>query len=329
MPASVDTLIFLDVDGVLNVGVNDGPNDPVAFTSGNLQLACQVAAAAETSDIHLVAERILAVAARKLEHGENGTYAKLIAKDDELSDLLVSRFAKLVQAAGSSCHLVFSSTWRKHTKRKQHLESCIGKHMGKPFTFDASTLLRDEPTPMDRLQIIGEYLVDFCKHRGSDAPLALRILVLEDFCSTALCGQECQGVCIDSPEAAERYLAELIGNDFDVKVKCVHTYDSWTTEQGEPIAVGCGLTMEHFAVGLSFLNDVDVGGYYATLPADDFDVAEKPDTTLARVTSIEDSLLGPCETIDGASGDFSFAKMIARLCQGERGVCSPCQAQHW
>jgi len=243
MATSVDTLIFLDVDGVLNVGVHDGPNDPVAFTAGNLQLAFQMAAAAKTSNIHPLPERILAVAARKLEHGENGTYEKLIAHGDDLSDLLVSRFVKLVQAAGSSCHLVFSSSWRmpKYTKRKQRLETCIAKHMGKPFTFEASTSLSEEQTPMDRLQTIGEYLVDFCKHRASDGPLALRILVLDDFCSTALCGQECQGICIDSPEAAERYLSDLIGNNFDVKVKIVHTYDSWTTEQGTPIAVGCGL----------------------------------------------------------------------------------------
>jgi len=266
MAASVDTLIFLDVDGVLNVGVHDGPNVPISFTSANLQLAVQMASAAKTSDIHPVAERVLAVAARKVGHGEDGTYEKLIAHDsNDLSDLLVSRFVKLAQAAGSSCHLVFSSSWRmpKDTKRKQQLETCIAKHMGKPFTFEASTSLRKEQTPMDRLQIIGEYLVDFCKHCASDAPLALRILVLDDFNSTALCGQECQGVCIDSPEAAECYLADLIGDDFDVKVKIVHTYDSWTTEQGTPIAIGCGLTMEHFGVGLSFLTDLGFSGEHA------------------------------------------------------------------
>jgi len=266
MAASIDTLIFLDVDGVLNVGVHDGPNVPIAFTSANLQLAVQMEAASKTSDIHPVAERVLAVAARKVGHGEDGTYEKLIAHDsNDLSDLLVSRFVKLVQAAGSSCHLVFSSSWRlpRYSKRKQLLETCIAKHMGKPFTFEASTSLRKEQTPMDRLQIIGEYLVDFCKHRASDAPLALRILVLDDFNSTALCGQECQGVCIDSPEAAECYLADLIGDDFDVKVKIVYTYDSWTTEQGTPIAIGCGLTMEHFGVGLSFLTDLGFSGEHA------------------------------------------------------------------
>jgi len=256
MAASIDTLIFLDVDGVLNVGVHDGPNVPIAFTSANLQLAVQMEAASKTSDIHPVAERVLAVARRKLEYGENATYEKLVAQDsNDLSDLLVSRFVKLLQAAGSSCHLVFSSSWRmpKYAKRKQLLETCISKHMGKPFTFEATTSLREEPAPMDRLQAIGEYLVNFCKQRASVGPLALRILVLEDFNSTALCGLECQGVCINSREAAERYLAGLIGNNFDVQVKLVHTYDSWTTERGTPIAIGSGLTMEHFRTGLSFL----------------------------------------------------------------------------
>jgi len=326
MPASVDTLIFLDVDGVLNVGVHDGPNDDVAFSTANLQLALQwQAAAAKTSNVHPVAERILAVAARKLEHGEDGTYEKLIALPDDVSDLLVSRFVKLVQAAGSSCHLVFSSTWRrpKHTKRKQRLETCIAKHMGKPFTFEASTSLREERTPMDRLQRIGEYLVDFCKHRGNAASPALRILVLEDFFSTALCGQECQGVCVDSPEAAERYLAELIRNEFDVKVKIVHTYDSWTTDQGTPIAIGCGLTMEHFDVGLSFLNNLDFSAEHACHNR----TVEPPPGNYAGVTEKTYQTHAPFKTMDGASGDLSFVKAIARFLACVRGTCSPCQPQ--
>jgi hypothetical protein len=336
MPVTVDTLIFLDVDGVLNVGVQDGLNDPIAFTSGNLQLAHQMAASAKTGNSHPVAERILAVAARKLAHGENGIYEKLVAQGDDLSDLLVSRFVKLVQAAGSRCHLVFSSSWRrpKHAKRKQRLESCIAKHMGKPFTFDASTSLREERTPIDRLQVIGEYLVDFCRLRGGDVPPALRVMVLEDFCGTALCGQSCQGVSIHSPEAAEHYLATLVGNDFDVKVKLLHTYDSWTTEQGTPMAVGCGLTMEHFVAGLSFLTELDLGGEYfvhneitKSLHADHFDVTEKSYQKYARLNSLEDSLLDACKNVDGASNDFSFTRVMARFLACMRGACSPCQCQ--
>jgi len=317
MAASIDTLIFLDVDGVLNVGVQDGL-DTFAFKSENLQLANKLAAEAESGNIHPVAELILAVAARKLEHGENGTYEKLIAHDDNLSDLLVSRFVKLVQAAGSSCHLVLSSSWRRPglTKRKQQLETCIAKHMGTPFTFDASTSLRDEQTPMDRLEVIGEYLVNFCKHRGSDASPALRILVLEDFDNTALCGQECQGVCIDSPEAAESYLAELIGTDFDVKVKIVHTCDSFTTEQGASIDIGCGLTMEHFGAGLNFLNGLD--NRTAEPPPGNYVGDTELYQTHANIPLIEDSLLAPFKS------DFGFLKVIARLLSCVLGACSSC-----
>lgn len=311
MAASAETLIFLDVDGVLNVGVQDGL-DTFAFTSENLQLALKMAAAPETSDIHPVAELILEVASHKLGHGENATYEKLIAHDDNLSDLLVSRFVKLLQAAGSSYHVVLSSSWRRPglTKQKQRLEAYIAKHLGKPFAFEASTSLREEQTPMDRLQIIGEYAVDFCKQRGSDASPALRILVLEDFDNTALSGQDCQGFCIDSPEAAERYLAELIGTDSGVKVKVVHTYDSWTTDKGTPIAVGCGLTMEHFGVGL------------------DFFITEKVYQTHAHFTSIADSLLAPFKTIDGASSDLGALNVIARLLACVLGTCSPFRPQY-
>lgn len=183
---------------------------------------------------------------------------------------------------------------------------------------------------MDRLQIIGEYVVNFCKQRGSHATSALRILVLEDFDNSALCGQECQGVCIDSPEAAERYLAELVGTDFGVKVKIVHTYDSWTTEQGTPIAVGCGLTMEHFGVGLNFLHGLDFSGERAShnrtaepRHRNYVGFTEKVYKTQAHITLIAGSLLAPFKTIDGARSDFGVLKVMARLLASVLGGCSP------
>mmetsp|Transcript_113175 Transcript_113175/g.225361 ORF Transcript_113175/g.225361 Transcript_113175/m.225361 type:complete len:312 (-) Transcript_113175:32-967(-) len=309
MQAHVETLIFLDVDGVLNIGVKDGPNDPVAFTSGNLQLALQMASSAKKKNMNPIAERILAVAERKVDYGENSTYEKLVANDDELSELLVSRFVKLVKTAGTSCHLVFSSSWRrpKHAKRKERLETCIAKHMGKPFTFEASTSLREERKPIDRLQTIGEYLVNYCQQRGKDAAPALRILVLDDFCSTPLGGQEFHGTGINSPEAAERYVAEFIGKDFDVKVKVVHTYDSWTTKQGTQIEIGCGLTMKHFSVSLHFLDDA------MPLPVE---------------SSASDCLLAQYKTANGANDDFCCPQALFRFLACVRGSCTPSHEQH-
>mmetsp|Transcript_57967 Transcript_57967/g.114958 ORF Transcript_57967/g.114958 Transcript_57967/m.114958 type:complete len:323 (+) Transcript_57967:87-1055(+) len=246
-----ETLIFVDVDGVLNVGVFDQGNAPVAFNQTNLQLALKL-----EGQNNILADRIRSVAGMEVE-GEHATYEKFVAEPCDLSQLLVGRLAQLIGQAGSSCSVVLSSSWRKpkHAKRVQTLETFIGKHLGRPFQFDDRTELREESGgAMDRLQVLGDYTQDFCRKRRGSA-LKLRVLVLEDFCITPLDGGlKCQGVSIGSPEAAERYLLSRAKGSSAVSVRMIHTYDKWITDQGLPVAIGTGLTMKHFSRALQFLD---------------------------------------------------------------------------
>jgi len=246
----METLILVDVDGVLNVGVYDRGNAPVAFNQDNLKLANRLA-----GQNNALADRIRAVACMEVE-GEEATYEKLLAEPTDLSQVLVGRLAQLIGQAGSSCSVVLSSSWRKpkHAKRVLTLEACISSHLGRPFTFDDRTQLREEAGgAMDRLEVLGDYAEAFCRKRRGSA-LKLRILVLEDFCITPLDGQMCQGVCIGSPEAAEGYLMSRAGDHSTLSVRIIHTFDKWTTELGIPVAVGTGLTMKHFCRALQFLD---------------------------------------------------------------------------
>mmetsp|Transcript_131853 Transcript_131853/g.256874 ORF Transcript_131853/g.256874 Transcript_131853/m.256874 type:complete len:305 (-) Transcript_131853:49-963(-) len=250
MAVPVETLIFLDVDGVLNVGVYDQGNAPVAFNADNLQLAEQLAGRG-----HPLADRLRAVASREIEHGKDITYKSLVATEGDLSDTLVERLAWLIQSAGTMCQVVLSSSWRRpqHARRAAFLESRISKQLGKPFTFDDRTVIREERTAMDRLKCLGDYVETFCKKRDSNAG-KLRLLVLEDFCISALSGLSSNEGPIDSCEDAERYLLRKAGDDTTASVRIIHTFESWKTEQGMRVAIGCGITMEHFSRALKFLD---------------------------------------------------------------------------
>jgi len=260
-----ETLIFVDVDGVLNVGVFDQGNAPVAFNQTNLQLALKL-----EGQNNILADRIRSVAGMEVE-GEHATYEKFVAEPCDLSQLLVGRLAQLIGQAGSSCSVVLSSSWRKpkHAKRVQTLETCIGTQLGRPFKFDDRTPLNEEAGgAMDRLQVLGDYTETFC-HKRKGKAVNVRILVLEDFCVTPLSGKvsnggcgflnlplglKCQGVSIHSHEAAERYLISRSADSSAPSVRIIHTYDAWTTDQGLSVAVGTGLTMKHFCQAQQFLD---------------------------------------------------------------------------
>lgn len=195
------------------------------------------------------------IASHTLGGGEDDTFEKLVAAPGDLSDLLVGRLAKIIQAAGGDCKVILSSSWRKpqHNSRTQRLESAIARHLNRgSFSFDDRTALRSENTAEDRLECLGDYISDFCKKRA-ECDEKLRILVLEDFCVSKLRGLNCRGAPIDGPADAETYLLGQAGGSPNVTVRIIHTYDEWTTESGLNIAVGCGLTTEHFEQALYFL----------------------------------------------------------------------------
>lgn len=250
MPAPVpaETLILVDVDGVLNVGLRDGSNHAVAFNSGNLHLASQ------WGEENPLAERLCSIASRRLEHGEGESYSEMVADSGDLSQLLVGRLARVIATAGQAGRVVLSSTWRRPSCRhkRKHLEASISQHLGRPFKFHGYTPDCSEHGAEDRLRILGDYISVFSAQRAVTAP-KLRVLVLDDFSINSLTHVSCDGDAIGSAGGAEQYLLSRVGDTSCVSVRVVHTYDSWMTSKGYPVAIGCGLTLEHLCSAMSFL----------------------------------------------------------------------------
>ncbi|CAK0809548.1 unnamed protein product, partial [Prorocentrum cordatum] len=213
--APAETLIFVDVDGVLNLAVRD-PEDaaPVGLSHENIDVARKVWGMRKRRlRGEPMIERIIDVHDRKLDEGEgeDATYAKLAHQEAVgLSDVLVERLARLIRAA-PCCTVVLSSTWRmpEHKFRAQRLETALGHHLGSPrWAFHARTSLEPERGASDRLQRIGDFvaghLAKGCGRRQ------LRVLVLDDFMVNAFHGWQCGGRPMDSCEAAERYLSDFL-----------------------------------------------------------------------------------------------------------------------
>ncbi|CAE7369400.1 tubd1 [Symbiodinium natans] len=114
-PEQVDTILFVDVDGVLNVGIQDSGNAPILLKTDELNLARDLCAAGYAGRDAETARRICALASHSADHAGGITYEAL-ASQDHLSKVLLGRLALLIQEAGSQCHVVLSSSWRK----KQH-----------------------------------------------------------------------------------------------------------------------------------------------------------------------------------------------------------------
>jgi len=253
-----DTLIFLDIDGVLNIGIGDPDGAPLQFSEDNAERAL---ARYDQRDClprsqRTAVERIVATYCREIGPCENDQYSKLLsAPDIALNDVLVGRLARIIEAAGPRCQVVLSSTWRmpRHTRRARQVEAALSRHLGRYFTFDARTAIRDDSTPELRLQCIGDFAAEHCKK----APWLkkLRLLVLEDFHTTPFGAWRCGGQQMGSAGAVERHLRSRVPACVDASARLVHTYDEWTTDSGLFVQLGCGLTREHFNRALDFLEE--------------------------------------------------------------------------
>lgn len=258
MPAPIpaETLILVDVDGVLNVALHDGLNHAVAFNEKNLRTAWKYA------EEKPLAQSLCSIASRRLgEKGEGATYAELVADPGDLSQVLVGRLARLIAAAGKAGRVVLSSTWRSPNlqHKRKYLEASISKHLGRPFVFHGCTPDCVEEDAEDRLRILGDYISAFCAQRAATAP-KLRVLVLDDFNINPLSGLPCDGEPMANVEVAEQYLLSRAGDTSCVSVRLVHTYDSWETCNGLVVEIGCGLTMAHFSSAMNFLDCSYTGG---------------------------------------------------------------------
>jgi len=251
---STRTLIFVDVDGVLNVGMTQGENTTLVLSSRNMALARRVQFDARSSkNSKDAAECLLHLASVPLR-GEDGTLLKFMCPDHGLSEVLVERLANIILAAGESAQVILSSSWRheRHHAKRELLERKIGKFMGQPFSFhDVTSTDRPEHYAAERLEILGDYLEEYCKKRVTSEFERLRVLVLDDFFLSPL-KWSYGGRQIRTPQDINDYLQGRVRNILPVQVKAVYTYDEWMIRLGK-IQASIGLQMHMFMDALSFL----------------------------------------------------------------------------
>jgi len=259
-PCSHSTIIFLDVDGVLNVGVRDDTNcSPLLLSMQNVKIVRKMA---ERGELEQASERLLSLLDRKPGHGE-GTFEALAADTNtHISEVFVQRLAQIIKAAGNkeSVKVVLSSSWRKttHRHRVMSLEAAISRHLNRSFSFDDKTALAYEGGAEDRLRMIGDYLShSYTNYFNNNAlPASLNVLVLDDFFVTPVRNWRCSGTIMDSTQAVEQYLlGRLPAQDrLPSEVRVIHSYDEWSTDKGMRVQVGVGLTQEHFCKAMAFVN---------------------------------------------------------------------------
>ncbi|CAK0790491.1 unnamed protein product [Prorocentrum cordatum] len=253
LPGDVDTVIFVDVDGVLNVGAKDRSGSPILLNDSNIRLARSLWRESCWPENYpererLTVETLMAVCQKRLD-GESETLANLATQNpSHISDVLVGRLAEIIGLAGPRAIIVLSSTWQaaRHKKRLEELQRCLTKWLGREFRFDASTGSLDE-LPNGRLRAIGNCVAELTAQGGAAAAAAeagrLRVLLLEDFFISPLRGTwSLDGQPIDSPASVEEYIGSRVLPPAAARVRLIHTYSEWVTGDGSLLCCGVGLS---------------------------------------------------------------------------------------
>lgn len=250
-------LIFVDVDGVLNIGAKDPGHPPLVFSDTNMERSRELLKSGEDlGDRQCSVNTLMAVYEKDVEHDEMSTYGDFACVGrTSLCKAFVQRLARIIQAAGDRGKrtVVLSSSWRnpRYAKNVRTLEKEISQALGLTFTFDAKTPLGSDSGLEGRMGCIGAFLDEFRTGREFATAKRLRLLVLEDFCISK----------VDDVPAVEWRLCQCLtkgsaaGNAPDVEACLVHTYDSWTRADGSSIEIGCGITGSHLCRALRFLGE--------------------------------------------------------------------------
>jgi len=252
--ALVNTWLFVDLDGVVNIGIRDDEGGMLDFNPTNLRRALKREEFLCCRSRDASARRILSVSNFELGHGEHATCMKFLASPQlHASDVLIDRLAQLISAAGSSRRVILTSRkrLRHHAERVFQIEDAISHSLGRPFSFDDRTPPCQDVHADQRLSLIGAYIAKHCN--PSQQGTRVRVLVLDDFFATPLSGWRCDGVSMSSAEDVERYLSECFADTSSASVRLLHTYDEWKTQDGLHVQIGSGLTMAHLCNGLHFL----------------------------------------------------------------------------
>lgn len=285
-----ETLIFVDVDGVLNVGIADPGQRAMELNDSNIKIARDnwETRMQLSKDFRNSVERVIAVCERHPDGSADPLAAHVARDGTSLSELLVWRLAQIIRTAGSKSLVVLSSSWRSEPRRVRQLEEALGRHLEEPFSFGAHTDACEESgAPEVRLQSIALFVERHCAARG---PLAgrragrLRVLVLDDFHIQPF-GWSCEQVNIDGPQAVEEFVRSRVPAPIDARVEVVHPYDEWVTPAGTSVCVGTGLTDAHLRRALGFL-----GG-------------EHPAAEPAGLRVLHDGVCAPKRTLAAAAAD--------------------------
>jgi hypothetical protein len=255
-----ETLIFVDCDGVINVGIRDIPGQsPLLLCEMNLA-RCKPCDSPPPEGSAVASSHIMfSTAYRQAGLDDEDTYAKFATPpgSHDISPLLAERLAEILQYAGPHSKMVLSSSWRKpkHQQRVEALEAALSKYSQAPITFDART----EPgcdQPKKRIELIGDFVRKYSENRQqSDRPL--RVLVLEDFGASH--PQDWNFNLVHntshplSVEGVEAYLREFSCQPKQTSVKLVHCYEEWTTSFGQFVQIGTGLTRAKVSEAERFL----------------------------------------------------------------------------
>jgi len=246
-----ETLIFVDADGVINVGIRDCPGQPPLLLCKKNLACCKPCDSPPAAGTRLATSHIMfATAHRQVGHGEGGTYSKFATTPGsfDISPILVQRLAEILRHAGPHSKMVLTSSWRKpaHRERVEALEAALSKYSGKKVTFDAHTKPGCDQ-PEKRVELIGDFVREYSENRErSDRPL--RVLVLEDFVA-----KPPQQWNFESVESVEAHLRERSFQPEQTSVKLVHCYEEWTTSFGQFVQVGTGLSRAKMCEAERFL----------------------------------------------------------------------------
>lgn len=263
--AGPDTLIFVDVDGVLNVGIKD--DDPksqaLSLSLENLTHCYETQHRATDPASLAIMDKLLSASRLNLESlgEEYATYEELLSCNDALDlDVMlvfVQRLAMIIRAAGPRRLVVLCSSWRRpqHGEKIQKLEKLISNMLGEPFAFDERTPLKEDQGATGRLRGIHSFIQAHVAARGTSQQQVgpLRLLVLEDFHITPFDGWRCDGKIVSSVQDAESYLKSAVPEQVPSRVRIVYPYAEWRTDSGRLVQAGTGLTMKHFRNGMDFL----------------------------------------------------------------------------
>mmetsp|Transcript_23664 Transcript_23664/g.67957 ORF Transcript_23664/g.67957 Transcript_23664/m.67957 type:complete len:310 (-) Transcript_23664:49-978(-) len=252
------TIVYVDVDGVLNVGIREPGSCPLLLVKDNCDFAVNAKDDIQKFDEDgQSVERLLAVMSSNPHLLDGDTYSRLICdSEDHISGVLVERLAEILRSVRGRRSVVLSSTWRhpRFAQKVARLEQRLSQLLGEDFVFDARTDWAHEASASQRLWGLGKHLTRTCCRL--ERVEEVKVVVLDDFNMTPLNGWACRGQAMWSPadiESLLRSCGRRSAPGLRVDVKMVHCYAELVSASGLQVQVGSGLSTAAVCEVLNFL----------------------------------------------------------------------------